>query len=76
MKRAATRAAKSTGLLGQLLIDQKQYFEILDVGKKRVAHCGQSEVVRNRRLPQKARLFKFLAGVTPQSSTLSDQYHV
>jgi hypothetical protein len=29
--------------------------------------------VRNQRLPQKERLFKFLAGVTPPSSTLRDQ---
>ena len=73
MKWAAAGAAKNTGPVGQILVDQDQLLEKLDVGKDGVAHCGQSEVVRNRRLPQKERLFKFLAGVTPPSSTLRDQ---
>lgn len=52
MKWAATRAAKNTGLVCQILVDQNQLLKKLDVAKDRVAHCGQSEVVRNLRLPQ------------------------
>jgi hypothetical protein len=73
MKGAAARAATKTGLFCQVLVDQDQLLEKLDIGKDGVAHCGQSEVVRNRRLPQKECLFKFLAGVTPPSSALRDQ---
>jgi hypothetical protein len=73
MQWPATGAAKNPGLVSQILIDQDQLLEKLDVGKDGVAHCGQSEVVRNRRLPQKERLFKFFAGGTPSSSTLRDQ---
>lgn len=61
------------GLFGQVFVDLGQLLKKFDVGKESVAHCGQSEVVGNRRLPQKERLFKFLAGVTPQSSALRDQ---
>lgn len=73
MKWTATEAATKTGLVGQILVDQDQLLEKLDVAEDGVSHCGQSEVVGNRRLPQKERLFKFLAGVTPSSSTLRDQ---
>lgn len=73
MKGATTRAAKSASLLGQVMIDPDQLLEKLDIVKDDVAHCGQSKVVRNRRLPQKERLFKFLAGVTPPPSALCDQ---
>ena len=73
MKWAATGATKKAGLVGQILVDQQQLLKKLDVVKDGMAHCGQSEVVRNLRLPQKERLFKFLAGVTPPSSTLRDQ---
>jgi hypothetical protein len=55
-------AATKTGLFCQVPIDQDQLLKKLDVDKVGVAHCGQSEVVRNRRLPQKECLFKFLAG--------------
>ena len=73
MKGAATGTATKAGLLGQILIDQDQLLEKLDVGQKSVAHWRQSEVVRNQSLPQKARLFKFLAGVSPPPSALLDQ---
>ena len=73
MERASTRAALKARLLGQVLVDLGQLLKKLDVGKESVAHCGQSEVVGNRRLPQKERLFKFFAGVTPPPSALRDQ---
>ena len=49
---AAARAALEACLVSQVLIDQDQLLEKLDIGKDGVAHCGQSEVVGNRRLPQ------------------------
>ena len=52
MKWATTGAAKKAGLIGQILVDQEQLLEKLDIAKDGVAHCGQSEVVGNRRLPQ------------------------
>ena len=52
MKGTAARTAMLAGLVSQVLIDLDQLLEKLDIGKDGVAHCGQSEVVRNRRLPQ------------------------
>ncbi len=65
MERSAARAALKAGLFGQVLVDLGQLLKKLDVGKESVAHCGQSEVVGNLRLPQKERLFKFPAGGHP-----------
>lgn len=76
MKNAAAWAALESGLFGQIAVDLDQLLKELDIVNEGVAHCGQSEVLRNRRLPQKDRLFKFLAGVTPTSIALRDQYGV
>lgn len=73
MKCAAADASLEAGLISQITVDLDQLMEKLEVVNEGVAHCGQSEVVRNRRLPQKERLFKFLAGATPPHITLRDQ---
>lgn len=76
MKNAAAWAALESGLFGQIAVDLDQLLKELDIVNEGVAHCGQSKVVRNRRLPQKDRLFKILAGVTPTPIALRDQYGV
>ena len=76
MKDATAWAVLKSGLFGQIVVDLKQLLKDLDIVNESVAHCGQSEVVRNRRLPQKDRLFKFLAGATPTPIALRDQYGV
>lgn len=52
MKHTAAWTAAESGLLGQSAVDLEQLSEKLDVVNEGVAHCRQSEVLRNRRLPQ------------------------